>query len=186
MCLRHWSNSFSTKSFGCVPPILGGRIGGKIRGNERSTPCSRKLAKSHSRPPARVPPVLHLRELAAAVRRVRSEQMTTTPPPPTPPPPPPPPLRIAIAGAGISGSILASQLAKHPNATVCLIERFARGALPPGLNLLPNHNGMAALRALDPHLAENPWCRGRRTRRRGGCCRISATWSRPVWRTRTA
>ena len=73
--------------------------------------------------------------------------MTTTPPHP------PPPLRIAIAGAGISGSILASQLAKHPNATVCLIERFARGALPPGLNLLLNHNGMAALRALDPHLA---------------------------------
>lgn len=67
--------------------------------------------------------------------------------------PPARPLRVAIAGAGVSGSILASQLAKHPNVQVTLLERFARGALPPGLNLLLNHNGMAALGALDADLA---------------------------------
>ncbi|CAK0864645.1 unnamed protein product, partial [Prorocentrum cordatum] len=63
-------------------------------------------------------------------------------------------LRVAIAGAGISGSILAAQLSKHANVRVTLLERFARGALPPGLNLLLNHNGMAALGALDARLAE--------------------------------
>ena len=35
-----------------------------------------------------------------------------------------------------------------------LLERFSRGALPPGLNLLINHNGMAALGATDAELAE--------------------------------
>ena len=63
------------------------------------------------------------------------------------------PLRVAIAGAGVSGSILASALAKHPNVRVTMLERFARGALPPGLNLLINHNGMGALSALDAELA---------------------------------
>ena len=63
------------------------------------------------------------------------------------------PLRVAIAGAGVSGSILAAQLSKHANVEVTLLERFARGALPPGLNLLLNHNGMAALGALDADLA---------------------------------
>ena len=62
-------------------------------------------------------------------------------------------LHIAIAGAGVSGSILAAQLAKHAGVRVTLIERFARGALPPGLNLLLNHNGMAALGELDHDLA---------------------------------
>ena len=62
------------------------------------------------------------------------------------------PLRVAIAGAGVSGSILAAQLAKHSNVQVTVVERFARGALPPGLNLLLNHNGMAALGALDADL----------------------------------
>jgi hypothetical protein len=63
------------------------------------------------------------------------------------------PLRVAIAGAGVSGSILAAQLAKHANVEVTLLERFARGALPPGLNLLLNHNGMGAIGALDTELA---------------------------------
>ena len=62
------------------------------------------------------------------------------------------PLRVAIAGAGVSGSIVAAQLAKHPNVEVTLLERFARGALPPGLNLLLNHNGLAALHDTDAEL----------------------------------
>ena len=53
----------------------------------------------------------------------------------------------------MSGSILAAQLSKHPNVKVTLLERFARGALPPGLNLLLNHNGIATIKALDPPLA---------------------------------
>ena len=44
--------------------------------------------------------------------------------------------------------------ALHGNVQVTLLERFARGALPPGLNLLLNHNGMGALGALDPDLKD--------------------------------
>ena len=49
--------------------------------------------------------------------------------------------------------LLAAQLAKYSNVKVTLLERFSRGALPPGLNLLLNHNGMGAIGALDSDLA---------------------------------
>lgn len=67
---------------------------------------------------------------------------------------PPPVLRVAIAGGGIAGCILASQLLKEPRVEVRVFEQRQRDALPPGLNLLLNHNGMSALRAVDPILEE--------------------------------
>lgn len=63
-----------------------------------------------------------------------------------------PVLRVAISGGGIAGCILASQLLQEPRVEVRVFERRKRDALPPGLNLLLNHNGMSALRATDAAL----------------------------------
>lgn len=55
-----------------------------------------------------------------------------------------PPIHVAIAGCAVNGSILASQLAQNAAICVTVIERCSRGGLLPGLNLLLNHNGLAA------------------------------------------
>ena len=65
---------------------------------------------------------------------------------------PPPVLRVAIAGGGIAGGILASQLLKEPRVQVRVFEKRQQDALAPGLNLLLNHNGLAALHDTDAEL----------------------------------
>ena len=67
---------------------------------------------------------------------------------------PTPVLRVVVAGGGIAGCILASQLAKEPGIRVQVIEKRRKDALPPGLNLLLNHNGMSAIHDVDPSLAK--------------------------------
>ena len=64
----------------------------------------------------------------------------------------PPLLRITVAGGGIAGCILASQLAGEPGVRVNVYEQRCADELPAGLNLLLNHNGMAALRDSDQEL----------------------------------
>ena len=64
----------------------------------------------------------------------------------------PPVLRVAVAGGGIAGCILASQLKKHGRIAVDVFEQHQKNALPAGLNLLLNHNGMATLLNADPSL----------------------------------
>ena len=63
-----------------------------------------------------------------------------------------PVLRVAVAGGGIAGCILASQLRKEPGVQVDVYEARNNEVLPPGLNLLLNHNAMSALRDTDPAL----------------------------------
>ena len=64
-----------------------------------------------------------------------------------------PVLRITIAGGGIAGCILASQLKAVRGVAVDVREKRPVDELPAGLNLLLNHNGMAALADIDPILA---------------------------------
>ena len=61
-------------------------------------------------------------------------------------------LRVAIAGGGIAGCIFASELKKEPRIEVDVFEQRPADVLPAGLNLLLNHNGMAALLDTDPVL----------------------------------
>eukprot|EP00969_Alexandrium_andersonii_P312391 13802404-Alexandrium_andersonii.AAC.1 len=41
-------------------------------------------------------------------------------------------LRVGVAGGGIAGCLLASQLSREPGVRVEIYEQRARGALPPG------------------------------------------------------
>ena len=63
-----------------------------------------------------------------------------------------PVLRVAVAGGGVAGCILASQLRKEPRVQVRVFEKRSQDALAPGLNLLLNHNGLSALRDTDAEL----------------------------------
>ncbi len=62
------------------------------------------------------------------------------------------PIRVLVAGGGVAGCIIASQLMHTPGVQVSIVERRGAGELPRGLNLLLNHNGMAALSDIDPTL----------------------------------
>ncbi len=62
------------------------------------------------------------------------------------------PIRVLVAGGGVAGCIIASQLLRTPGVEVDIVERRGAGELPRGLNLLLNHNGMAALADVDPSL----------------------------------
>lgn len=70
------------------------------------------------------------------------------------PPPKEGGLNVIIAGAGIAGNVVLRQLLHHP-AIGSLHAYEARPqdkASPPGLNVLMNHNGLYALRQVDPDL----------------------------------
>ena len=62
------------------------------------------------------------------------------------------PIRVLVAGGGVAGCIIASQLLRTPGIEVSIVERRSAGELPRGLNLLLNHNGMAALADIDASL----------------------------------
>eukprot|EP01043_Picozoa_sp_COSAG02_P024930 COSAG02_NODE_1382_length_12967_cov_9.151694_5_plen_302_part_00 len=62
------------------------------------------------------------------------------------------PIRVLVAGGGVAGCIITSQLLRTPGVQVDIVERRGAGELPRGLNLLLNHNGMAALADVDPSL----------------------------------
>lgn len=67
-----------------------------------------------------------------------------------------PPARVAIAGGGICGAVLGGLLAglvEEGALEVVVYEAREQDARPPGLNLLLNANGVAAVRAADPGLA---------------------------------
>ena len=67
-----------------------------------------------------------------------------------------PPIRVAIAGGGLAGNILLRQLRRAFAEDVVSARLFERrpfeDASPPGLNVLLNHNGCAALADADPEL----------------------------------
>ena len=65
-----------------------------------------------------------------------------------------PRLRIAIAGGGICGGLLATQLRRSNLFDVCCFEKTPHTGGPPGVNLLLNHNGIAAIKDHDKDLYE--------------------------------
>jgi 2-polyprenyl-6-methoxyphenol hydroxylase-like FAD-dependent oxidoreductase len=63
-------------------------------------------------------------------------------------------LRVAIAGGGICGALLATQLRRSNLWDVRCYEKTPRTGGPPGVNLLLNHNGIAALKHHDEDLCQ--------------------------------
>ena len=65
-------------------------------------------------------------------------------------------MKVVIAGAGIAGNCMLRQLRHHPQVTSLKAyeQRSCSDASPPGLNVVMNHNGMAAIQEIDPELYE--------------------------------
>eukprot|EP00977_Amphora_coffeiformis_P007620 scaffold1684_cov214-Amphora_coffeaeformis.AAC.4 len=78
-------------------------------------------------------------------------------------PPTPRPLKIVVAGGGIAGNVFVRSLLQRTDwkqgedsPCECTIyeARSYEDASPPGVNVLMNHNGLAAIQAMDPELYE--------------------------------
>lgn len=71
----------------------------------------------------------------------------------TPPSSEPKKMKVVLAGGGIAGNVLLRQLQRRPDVSVKAYEkRSYEDASPPGLNVLMNHNGLAAMAEVDPEL----------------------------------